>query len=208
MDISEAAAPKSDQINADDLMSGPRVVTITEVRKGSSEQPVEIVTAEFGPGRPYRPGKSMIRVLINGWGADSGVYNGRRLTIYRDPQIVFGGQNVGGIRISHMSHIEKRMTLALTVTRGRRAPFIVEPMPDAPPLITPEQANEIAQQIAEAADRAALNEIAAQLKSFDLGEHRGHLQGLWKERLAAVATEAAKSEPEQGELPTDEAAAS
>lgn len=207
MDLSEAAAPKSDQINADDLMSGPRVVTITEVRKGSSEQPVEIVTAEFGPGRPYRPGKSMIRVLINGWGADTTVYSGRRLTIYRDPQIAFGGQNVGGIRISHMSHIEKRMTLALTVTRGRRAPFVVEPLQDGPPLITPEQANEIAGQIAEAVDREALNNVGAQLKSFDLGKHRGELQGLWKERLAAI-TEAVKSEPEQGQLPADEAAAS
>lgn len=205
MDISEAAAPKSDQINADDLMSGPRVVTITEVRKGSSEQPVEIVTAEFGSGRPYRPGKSMIRVLINGWGADSTSYKGRRLTIYRDPQIAFGGQNVGGIRISHMSHIEKRMTLALTATRGRRAPFVVEPMPDAPPLITPEQANEIAGHIAEASDRAALDEISTQLKSFDLGTHRGHLQGLWKERLTAIK-EAARSEPEQGELSTEAAA--
>ena len=63
MDISTAAAPRSDQINADDLIGGPQLVTITEVRKGNDEQPVEIVTAEFGPRRPYKPGKSMIRVL-------------------------------------------------------------------------------------------------------------------------------------------------
>ena len=46
MDISQAAQPKSDQLNADDLIGGPQLVTITEVRKGSSEQPVEIVTTE------------------------------------------------------------------------------------------------------------------------------------------------------------------
>ncbi|EGR8727539.1 hypothetical protein I8C78_002919, partial [Listeria monocytogenes] len=49
VDLIAAAAPRSDQINADDLIAGPQIVTITEVRKGNSEQPVEIVTAEFGP---------------------------------------------------------------------------------------------------------------------------------------------------------------
>jgi hypothetical protein len=47
------------------------------------------------------------------------------MTLYRDPAVRFGGQDVGGIRVSHLSHIEKRITLALTVTRGRRAPYVV-----------------------------------------------------------------------------------
>lgn len=133
MDISTAAQPRSDQINADDLIGGPQVVTITEVRKGNDEQPVEIVTQEFGPGRPYKPGKSMIRVLLAAWGKEASTYAGRRLMLYRDPDIRFGKDTVGGIRISAMSHIDQRLTLALTVTRGRRAPFVVEPLPDAPP---------------------------------------------------------------------------
>ncbi|NKU61704.1 hypothetical protein GS891_00190 [Rhodococcus hoagii] len=49
------------------------------------------------------------------------------MTLYRDPAVRFGGQDVGGIRVSHLSHIDKRLTLALTVTRGRRAPYVVEP---------------------------------------------------------------------------------
>jgi hypothetical protein len=133
MDISTAAAPKSDQLNADDLISGPQLVTIAEVRKGSDEQPVEIVTTEFGPGRPYRPGKSMIRVLIAAWGKEASEYTGRRLMLYRDPEIRFGKDAVGGIRISAMSDIKSRLVLALTVTRGKRAPFVVDPLPDAPP---------------------------------------------------------------------------
>lgn len=132
MDISTAAAPRSDQLNADDLIGGPQLVTITEVRKGNDEQPVEIVTKEFGPGRPYKPGKSMIRVLIAAWGKEASAYTGRRLMLYRDPDIRFGKDTVGGIRISAMSHIDSRLTLALTVTRGRRAPFTVDPLPDAP----------------------------------------------------------------------------
>lgn len=133
MDISTAAQPKSDQLNADDLIGGPQLVTITEVRKGSDEQPVEIVTQEFGPKRPYKPGKSMIRVLLAAWGKEASTYTGRRLMLYRDPDITFGKDAVGGIRISAMSDIKTQLTLALTVTRGRRAPFTVDPLPDATP---------------------------------------------------------------------------
>ena len=36
--------------------------------------------------------------------------------------------DVGGIRVSHMSHLDKRLVIALTTTRGKRAPFTVEPL--------------------------------------------------------------------------------
>lgn len=203
MNITDAAAPKSDQINADDLMSGPRVVTITDVRQGSSEQPVQIVTQEFGTGRPYRPGKSMIRVLINAWGAEASQYVGRRMTIYRDPEIAFGGEKVGGIRISHMSHIDKKLTLALTVTRGRRKPYVVEPLPEGPPTITNGQAKELAGQIEAAANRSELDAIAAQLKTFNLATHSAPLRDLWKARLAEVTTEVQHDNVESGAQSTD-----
>ncbi|WP_052314099.1 hypothetical protein [Nocardia thailandica] len=199
MDISDAAAPKSDQINADDLMSGPRVVTIVETRRGNAEQPVEIVTAEFGPGRPYRPGKSMIRVLINAWGADAKAYTGRRLKIYRDPEIRFGPEKVGGIRISHMSDIPRKLTLALTVTRGQRKPYVVEPLPAGPPLITAEQAEEIAADIERAETHEALDTIVALLKTFNLGQHRNRLVQLWKDRANTVSAEQAA--PSDGHVP-------
>lgn len=184
MDIAPAAQPRSDQVNADDLISGPVTVTITEVRKGSSEQPVEIVTAEFGPGRPYRPGKSMLRVLIAAWGRESSTFVGRRLVLYRDPEITFGKDRVGGIRISAMSHIDTRMTLSLTVTRGRRAPFTVDPLPDAPalPPITDDDALDFARAISEAKSVAELEELKAQLKTRDLGTHRTQLQTAWTGR--------------------------
>lgn len=132
IDLVAAAAPRSDQINADDLIGGPQIVTITEVRPGNSEQPVEIVTAEFGPARPYKPGKSMIRVLIEAWGAKSQPYVGRKLMLYRDPEITFGKDRVGGIRISAMSDLDGPKLIALTKTRGKRAPFRVEPLKEQP----------------------------------------------------------------------------
>lgn len=131
MDIATTTAPKSDQLNAEDLLSGPQTFTITEVREGSSEQPVNIHLAEM-PGRPYRPSKSMRRVLLNAWGRETKPYAGRRITLYRDASVKFGPDAVGGIKISHLSHIDKSISLALTVTRGKRATHRVDPLPDAP----------------------------------------------------------------------------
>lgn len=204
MDLTESIAPKSDQLNAEDLLSGPRTVQVESVTKGSSEQPVNFHLVEF-PGRPFRPSKTVRRIIVHIWGKESSAYLGRRMTLYRDPEIMFGGQKVGGIRISHMSHIGKPETVMLTVTRGKRAPYTVDPLPDVAPVITAEQADEIAAAVAKAADRAALDVIGKQLKAFDLADHRGRLYGLWKSRAAelkAASTPVAKPEPSQVEPPT------
>lgn len=131
MDLTETIAPRSDQVNADDLISGPVTITITDVKPGAAEQPVDIIVAEF-PGRAYRPSKSMRRIIVAAWGPNSSAYIGRSLTIYRDPSITFGRDAVGGIRISHLSHIDKPLKLALTVTRGKRALCTVQPLVQAP----------------------------------------------------------------------------
>lgn len=133
MDITETTAPKSDQQNFDDYVAGPKTVTITAVKAGSAEQPVEIHLGEF-PGRPYKPSKSMRRVLVAAWGAEAAAYVGRRLTLYGDPSVKFGGIEVGGIKISHLSDIDGPLTLALTVKRGARAPFVVHPLTPAEPV--------------------------------------------------------------------------
>ena len=133
MDLSETIIPNSDQLNADDLISGPRTVTVVEVSKGNAEQPVDIHLAEF-PGRAYRPSKSMRRVLVAAWGNQSSAYIGKRLTLYRDPEVMFGRDKVGGIKISHMDGIDKPLRVALTVTRGKRSPHIVDPITEPAPV--------------------------------------------------------------------------
>lgn len=127
MDITKSTEPKSDQQNFDDYVAGPKTVTVSEVKRGSAEQPVEVHLVEF-PGRPFKPSKSMRRVLVAAWGPEASAYVGRQMTLYGDPTVKFGGIAVGGIRISHLSHIDKPLTLALTVKRGSRAPFVVEPL--------------------------------------------------------------------------------
>lgn len=134
VDMAQFIAPKSDQLNADDLIGGPRTITVTAVsaNEGSPEQPINI-NFEGDDRKPYKPCKSMRRVMVAVWGADASKYVGRAMTLYRDAKVQFGGMQVGGIRISHMSHIDEPKTMALTATRAKRAPFTVQPLKIAPP---------------------------------------------------------------------------
>lgn len=126
-DMSPVIVPKSDQINSDDLISGPMTITIRDVKiKGGQEQPVSIFID--GTEKAFRPCKSMARVMVAVWGADSKEYIGRSLTIYRDATVKWAGVEVGGIRISHMSHMDGPMTMALTATKGSRKPYTVHPL--------------------------------------------------------------------------------
>ncbi len=127
MDMAESVAPRSDQMNADDLIVGPMTVTIADVTPGTSEQPVNVHTVEM-PGRPYKPSKSMRRVLIAAWDRDSNAYIGRRMTLFRNPKIRFGKDEVGGIEISHMSDIDGELKVSLTATRGKKKLHTVKPL--------------------------------------------------------------------------------
>jgi hypothetical protein len=127
IDLRGTIKPKSDQLNADDLIGGPLTIRITAVSVAEGEQPVSI-SFEGDGGKPFKPGKSMRRVLVNLWGPDGAAYVGRSLTLYRDEEVVFGGVAVGGIRISHMSHLQRETTMALTATKAKRKPFTVRPL--------------------------------------------------------------------------------
>jgi hypothetical protein len=126
MDISDTLAPKSDQLDAVDLLGGPQTFTITDVSKGNAEQPVNVHLAEFP--RVWRPGKSMRRVLAACWGTDASQWVGRRVTLYCDERVTFGNDVVGGTRIAALSHIDKAKSVPLLVKRGKSATFTVQPL--------------------------------------------------------------------------------
>lgn len=132
-DMHQTIVPKSDQLNADDLIGREMTIKITGVDvRGGQEQPVSI-HFEGDNGKPYKACKSMCRVMVSAWGADSSKYVGRSMTLYRDPKVKWGGMEVGGIRISHMSDIADDMTMALTVTRANKKPYTVHPLTNAAP---------------------------------------------------------------------------
>ena len=130
-DISDTLAPKSDQLDAVDLLGGPQTFTVTGVSKGNAEQPVNVHLAEFP--RVWRPGKSMRRVLAACWGADASQWVGRRVTLYCDDSVTFGNDVTGGTRISHLSHIDKPVQVPLLVSKGRSAVFTVQPLKESAP---------------------------------------------------------------------------
>ena len=132
MDISSAIIAKSEQINAVDLMGGPQIVTVTEAFEGSAEQRVVIVTNEFGKGRTFKPSKTVLRVLGAAWGNDTTAWIGRRMELYRDPSVRWAGEEVGGIRIKGLSHIEKPLAFNLPTSKGKHAKSTVQPLPDVP----------------------------------------------------------------------------
>lgn len=129
MDMTESIQPRSDQINADDLIAGPMTVTIREVINGKAEHPFDFLLEESE--RAYRPSKTCRRIIVAAWGADTKSYVGRRMTLYREPSIMFGGQRVGGIRVSHLSDISGPIKVMAQTTRGKREEFVAQPLVDA-----------------------------------------------------------------------------
>lgn len=130
-DISDTLAPKSDQLDAVDLLGQPpRIFTIDRVTKGNSEQPVQVYLKEFP--RPWRPGKNQRRVLGALWTNEASTWTGRRVELFCDPEVLFGGIKVGGIRISRMSHIDGPKSVPIIVKKGQGGAYKVDPLPDAP----------------------------------------------------------------------------
>lgn len=130
IDMSKTIAPKSDQMNYDDFLVGNKTITITGVKSTGNvndQQPVSI-HYQGDAGKPYKPCKSMRRVMVKVWGSEGSEYAGKSMTLFGDPNVIFGGQKVGGIRISHMSHIDKEINVPLTASKTKRMPYKVLPL--------------------------------------------------------------------------------
>jgi hypothetical protein len=127
IDVSHTIIPKSDQLNADDLMAEPILFTIQGVRMVQDPKQPVIIAIDQGR-QPYKPCLSMRRVLVRLWGKNANDWVGKSLVLYCDQSVTFGKARVGGIRISHMSHIDGPQSMMLTMTRGRRAQYTVQPL--------------------------------------------------------------------------------
>ena len=126
--IAKSIVPKSDQLNAEDLLSGPITVTVTDVKQGTAEQPIAILID--GERQPYKPCKTMRKILVFCWTDQAANWIGKRMTLYADPDVKWAGVAVGGIRISHLSSIESQVMLMLSETKGKRKPIVVKLLPD------------------------------------------------------------------------------
>ena len=170
MDITKAIQPKSDQLNADDLAQ-PVTVTIVDVHQGNAEQPVHVITDVYGPPRPWKPAKTMLRLMASQWGVETSEWHGKRVTLYRDPSVTFGPDTVGGIRIAAMSGIKRAFTDTVTVKRGKRSKVTVEQLPD----VAPQQQHDLTDRIGKAI--AAFDALGT--TQADLEQHIGRPAAEW-----------------------------
>ena len=171
MDLSRTVIPKSDQINFEDVQSVGITAEIKSVRAGNSEQPVWIDLIGFD-GRPYKPSKSMRRVLIGGWGSDGHSWVGKSLSLVGDPNVKFGGVAVGGIKIQAMSHVDGDFSMMLSVSRGKRAEHRVRKLVIKPTAyMTPEDSatyDDIINQMGLCQTAKELKEVGERLNAITI----------------------------------------
>lgn len=134
-DITETLAPKSDQLDNIELTPEGRIFTVerVEVKRGA-EQPVRVHLVDFP--RPWKPGVTMRRVLGHCWGKKSSLWTGRRVHLYRDPDISYGKDKTGGTRIRALSHIDGPMDAPVLLSQGRSGTYHVEPLTEEAPTTT------------------------------------------------------------------------
>lgn len=167
VDVSPTLVTKSDQLNGDDLIGGPILVRIEGVRSVNGDQPIEIKIGESH--QPYKPCKTCRRVLAATMGFDASKWIGTWMELYRDPEVMFGKEKVGGIRIRALSCLTEPVTMSFNISRGRKASFVILPLkvedaPKQPATITEDQFSTILElfdaiypdQEAQSEERAAL----------------------------------------------------
>lgn len=140
LDLTPTLAGKSEQLRADDLLGGDKIITILRVAIINTKDEQQYALHFDGDhGRPYKPCLTMRKLLSLIWGSDGESYQGRQLLLYRDAAVRFGTEAVGGIRIKAASHIDSKKTFRLSVGRGKRGMISVEPLASSQPT-TPSQA--------------------------------------------------------------------
>ena len=160
--LSGTIVPRSDQLNAEQLLAGPMNITVTDVTIGNDEQPV-VIHYRGEEGRPFKPSKTVRKILIFAWGEDGRAWIGRSMTLYNDQSVRFGGMTVGGIRISHLSHIDRDISISLTATKGKKAQHTIHKLE----VVTIDQ---VLKAIAAAKNKEGMNtakQLAMQLTDED-----------------------------------------
>ena len=177
IDMDLVTAAKSDQFNAVDLSTEPQAFTIESVKvKPTEEQPVEI--RMVGHKKLYRPCKTMSRVLKYIWGRDGKLYAGKSLTLFCDPEVRFGPDKTGGIRIYSMEGVEKPVSVPVNLSRKKVGGYIVRPLkverpqvsppPQEPAALTPKEAAEMIKKAGNVAElRAVFGEVYKHFPAYD-----------------------------------------
>ena len=127
VDIRAATKPKSDQLNYETFLTGPQTFTVSKVTPGDRDHPVFIHMNEC-PATPYKPSKGMLKCIAqpDGWGDKSSQWVGKSITLYGDPTVIYGGVEVGGIKVAAISDINGDYETLISARRGVRKPHLIK----------------------------------------------------------------------------------
>jgi hypothetical protein len=203
VDIGSTLAAKSDQLDAIELIH-PRTIRVRAVTAGSKEQPIN-VWFDGDDDRPFRPSKTVRRLLCAAWGTNGADWVGRSMTIYNDPTVRYGGIEVGGVRVSHVSHISAPIKAMLPVTRGKFKEHVILPLKAevrsvkpaerppldlAPPTESDAVLADLIRRMNEAADMDQLAAIGPDVAAAPLTDaQRDHARAVYLERRDALANQ-------------------
>lgn len=127
VDIRAATKPKSDQLNYETFLTGSQTFTVSKVTPGDRDHPVFIHMNEC-PATPYKPSKGMLKCIAqpDGWGDKSSQWVGKSITLYGDPTVIYGGVEVGGIKVAALSDINGDYETLISARRGVRKPHLIK----------------------------------------------------------------------------------
>jgi hypothetical protein len=124
--------PKSDQLNADDLVGRELLITITKATVVENAEQPAIINYEGDNGKPFKPCKTMRKLIAHCWGGNEADFTGRSMLLYRDESVKWAGEEVGGIRIKAMSHINERKRVMLQANKKSKLAYTVDVLKDVP----------------------------------------------------------------------------
>lgn len=119
---------KTDQLNYEHFLGGS--ITFKVSRIGSKKDQGKkklLIYMEGHEGTPFVPCMGMIKCLSSpdGWGEKLADWVGRSITLFGDSKVMFGAKEIGGVRVSHISHIAADYVTKITERRGVRIDYLI-----------------------------------------------------------------------------------
>lgn len=168
MNIREFVKIKGDRLNFEDFIMGSQDFTIVKLgRKVDGGQPRLLMFFEGREETPYWVSKGMVKCLSNpeGWGnSEFSEWVGRKVRLFGEPSVMYAGKELGGVRISHISHISQPYSTKITERRGVRIDYAISPLNDSLYPVEKFEANLGAWLSAIAAGKATAQQIIAKIE--------------------------------------------
>lgn len=130
---------KSDQFNYEHFLAGPKTFKVAKIgsKKDQGKKKL-LIYMEGHESTPFVPCLGMIKCLSSaeGWGDKLAEWVGRSITLFGDSKVMFGSKELGGVRISHISHIAADYETKITERRGVRIDYLICKLDTAPAATT------------------------------------------------------------------------